>query len=129
VVVDRPEVERGAVAGEIAGVRRRRRPAAAQQWHVEHEGIERDGRVGVEVAEENLPVTGLDADGSGRSALGVETCHDAPGGSGCLHRRQRLAVETTQGALSEGPYHHHRGSAQHEDDDEHGSHRILPPGT
>ena len=54
VVVDRPEVERRAVTREVAGVRRRVRALAPDRRDAEHEGVERERGVDVQVAEQDL---------------------------------------------------------------------------
>jgi hypothetical protein len=54
VVVDRPEVERRAEAGEVAGVGRRVHALPLQQGQTEDEGVARVGGVDVEIAEEDL---------------------------------------------------------------------------
>ena len=54
VVVDGPEVECRAVAGEVTGVRRRVRPFALGDRQADQEGVEGEGGVDVEVAEEDL---------------------------------------------------------------------------
>mgnify|MGYP001812190597 CR=1 FL=1 len=54
VVVDGPEVECRAVAGEVTGIRRRVRAFALRDRQADQEGVEGEGGVDVEVAEENL---------------------------------------------------------------------------
>src|SRR5436309_1437703 len=55
VVVDAPEVEVRAVAREVAGVGGRMRALALHEGERAQEGVDGEGRVHVEVAEEDLP--------------------------------------------------------------------------
>ena len=54
MVVDRPEVERRAIAGVIAGVGWWMGPFALQDREARHESIGGEGRVDMQIAEENL---------------------------------------------------------------------------
>ena len=58
VIVDRPEIQRRAVACEVAGVRLWVGALASHEIETGHEGVHGQGGVGVEVAEQNLRVRG-----------------------------------------------------------------------
>jgi hypothetical protein len=72
VLVDRPEVESGAVASEVAGVCRRVRPFSLEQRQAAAEGIERERRMHVQITEQDLlGVFGADVLGIAALARGA----------------------------------------------------------
>ncbi len=89
VVVDGPEVECRAVAGEVTGVRRRVSAFALGDGQAHQEGVEGEGGVNVEVAEEDLLRLG-DSDALGSGALGDCTAR--------YHRQRSVAPRSPRRA-------------------------------
>ncbi len=79
MIVDGPEVEGRAVAGEVAGVSRWMRSLACQGGEAREKGVHGESGVGVEVTEEDLLVEVRTASPGGSPLRAGPSGHDVAG--------------------------------------------------